>query len=389
MRVPDMPTGWPSAIAPPLTLTLSSDSPSSRADSMPTAANASLNSTRSRSETAMPSFSQAFTVALAGCIWRVESGPATMPWAPISASHSRPSSSALALLITTTAAAPSEICDAEPAVIVPSLLKAGRSLDSDSAVVSPRTPSSCGDDDRVAPALRDLDRHDLVVEEAVLPGLGGALVGAGGELVLLLAGQLDALGVGLLGQAAHGLLGDLVVERVVRHRVDQRHVAVLEALARLRQQVGRVGHRLHAAGDHDLDLTGADQLVGHRDRVQAREADLVDGDRRQVQRQARGHAGGAGGVLAGPGQDDLAHDQVVDLLRRDAGLVECTLDGVAAELRGGQGLEASEQASDRGAGPGDDHGSGHVCASIKCVLPIPATIPTSGSRRAVGERAGP
>ena len=44
--------------------------------------------------------------------------------------------------MTTTAAAPSEICDALPAVIVPSLAKAGRSFDSDSTVVSARTPSS-------------------------------------------------------------------------------------------------------------------------------------------------------------------------------------------------------------------------------------------------------
>ena len=46
------------------------------------------------------------------------------------------------------------------------------------------------DDERVALALRDLDRDDLVVEDTVLPGLGGALVGAGRELVLLLAGQV-------------------------------------------------------------------------------------------------------------------------------------------------------------------------------------------------------
>ena len=65
-----------------------------------------------------------------------------MPCAPISASHSRPSSSAFALLITTTAQAPSEIWEAEPAVIVPSLRNAGRRPDSDSTVVSPRTPSS-------------------------------------------------------------------------------------------------------------------------------------------------------------------------------------------------------------------------------------------------------
>ena len=87
IRAPDMPTGWPRAIAPPLTLTLSSGMPSSRADSMPTAAKASLNSTRSTSSTAMPSFASAFAVALAGCSCSVESGPATWPWAPISASH--------------------------------------------------------------------------------------------------------------------------------------------------------------------------------------------------------------------------------------------------------------------------------------------------------------
>ena len=46
------------------------------------------------------------------------------------------------MLITTTAAAPSEICEEVPAVIVPSLVNAGRSLASDSVVVSGRMPSS-------------------------------------------------------------------------------------------------------------------------------------------------------------------------------------------------------------------------------------------------------
>jgi hypothetical protein len=45
-------------------------------------------------------------------------------------------------LITTTAAAPSEIWEAEPAVIVPSEEKAGRNRARLSTVVSPRTPSS-------------------------------------------------------------------------------------------------------------------------------------------------------------------------------------------------------------------------------------------------------
>ena len=58
----------------------------------------------------------------------MESGPATTPCAPISATQVRPKSSALARLITTTAAAPSEICDALPAVSVPCSENAGRNL---------------------------------------------------------------------------------------------------------------------------------------------------------------------------------------------------------------------------------------------------------------------
>ena len=46
-RVPDMPTGWPRAIAPPLTLTLSSSMPRSSTEASPTAAKASLISKRS------------------------------------------------------------------------------------------------------------------------------------------------------------------------------------------------------------------------------------------------------------------------------------------------------------------------------------------------------
>ena len=90
MRAPDMPIGWPRAMAPPLTLTLSTSMPSSLAEARPTAANASLISTRSRSAGVMPSFSQALAMARAGCCCSVESGPATTPWAPISASQVRP-----------------------------------------------------------------------------------------------------------------------------------------------------------------------------------------------------------------------------------------------------------------------------------------------------------
>ena len=137
-----MPTGWPSAIAPPLTFTMSASTPSARIDTTPTAAKASFISSRSRSETVMPSRAQAFLIAFAGCSCSEASGPATTPWDPITASGVRPSSSAFRRLMTTTAAAPSEICDELPAVMVPSLANAGRSLPRPSAVVSARMPSS-------------------------------------------------------------------------------------------------------------------------------------------------------------------------------------------------------------------------------------------------------
>src|SRR5664280_372300 len=130
------------AMAPPFTFTISAETPRSRIDWMPTEANASLISIRSRSETSSPCRLSAFLMAFDGWDCSDGSGPATTPWAPISASTGAPSSSALARDITTTAQAPSEIWEAEPAVMVPSAAKAGRSLPSDSAVVPGRTPSS-------------------------------------------------------------------------------------------------------------------------------------------------------------------------------------------------------------------------------------------------------
>ncbi len=229
-------------------------------------------------------------------------------------------------------------------------------------------------------------------KSAVLPGQRGPLVRLRGERVLLLAAQVGARGVVALGQVDHRLVGELVVERVVRHRVDQLRVAVLEALARLRQQVRRLGHRLHATRDDDLVLAGADQLVGQGDGVDARQAHLVDRDGRDGHRDAALDGRLACGDLAGAGLDDLAHDHVVDLVAGDAGPVERASDGHAAQVCGRLVLQPAEQASDGGAGPGDDHGSGHWCLHA-CVASgpvgtpigrIPATIPTGGSPEAVG-----
>ena len=135
-----------------------------------------------------------------------------------------------------------------------------------------------------------------------------------------------------------------------------------------------------------------------RDRVEAGEAHLVDGDRRDAHRDAAGDAGGAGGVLPGAGQDDLAHDHVVDLVAGDAGLLEGALDGDTAEVGGRQVLEPAEQPADRRTGTGDDDGSGHgvpPAEQIGCRrrrYPAPRAAegrPPRGDEEHVTRRCGP
>ena len=79
MRLPDMPRGWPMAMAPPLTLTMSIETPRSSAEATPTAAKASLISNRSMSPTERSVRLRAALIAREGW-WRSEaSGPATWP----------------------------------------------------------------------------------------------------------------------------------------------------------------------------------------------------------------------------------------------------------------------------------------------------------------------
>jgi hypothetical protein len=105
------------------------------------------------------------------------------------------------LLITTTAQAPSDNCDADPAVIVPSSLKAGGSKASLSAVVPGRTPSSVS-------TVTLPPRAGTVtgtISSASRPSLIAARprVGLGGEVILLGPAEAEPLLVPL-GRGAHG-----------------------------------------------------------------------------------------------------------------------------------------------------------------------------------------
>ena len=162
---------------------------------------------------------------------------------------------------------------------------------------------------------------------------------------------------------------------------------------RLRPRVARTGrdvraqrdpaHRLHAAGDPDLDRAGLDHVVDQVRRLLAGAALGVD----------RGRAGGLGepgvqpgaadhvvGLLAGLG--DAAADDLLDQLGVDAGALEHLALDEPEQLARVDAGEAAVALAEGGADSVDDHGVSHGTklehvlifgnvAPISCVSALP------------------
>jgi hypothetical protein len=145
----------------------------------------------------------------------------------------------------------------------------------------------------------------------------------------------------------------------MHHGIDEPAVADPVTGASAGQQIRGLGHGLHAAGNHDVGVAGVDHQVGEVDGIESGQADLVDG-RCSHTHWDPGEVGGlAGSDLPSAGLDDLAHKDVVDLVRSHPGPLEGGGDGEATQLSGGKATERARQLADRGAGSCDDDGSGH------------------------------
>src|SRR5882757_6602218 len=211
---------------------------------------------------------------------------------------------------------------------------------------------------RVALALRHGDWRDLLREQPFGRGLRGPLVRAGGELVLILAGQLEAR-VEFLGRCTHRALVESAEQTVVRHVVQRGHLAELVAFPRLRQQVRSLSHRLLPARDDDVELARTDQLVGQGDGVDSGQAHLVDRQSRDAHRDSAGHGSLPRRDLPGAGGQDLAHDHVLHLIWAHASAFQGSLDRHSSELRSREVLQRAEHPAHRGARTGNDHGLRH------------------------------
>ena len=135
MRQPDAPIGWPMAIAPPLTLTLLVSQPISLFTAQACAAKASLISSKSRSAAFQPARASALVEAGTGPMPMMAGSSPLVAKLAMRPSGFRPSAAAFLAVITITAAAPSLMPDALPAVTPPALSKAGRRPASTSALV--------------------------------------------------------------------------------------------------------------------------------------------------------------------------------------------------------------------------------------------------------------
>jgi hypothetical protein len=140
----------------------------------------------------------------------------------------------------------------------------------------------------------------------------------------------------------------------VDHDVDELSVAHPIAASCLRQRVGRVRHRLHAAGDGEVVLAAADVVRRVHHRFESRSAHFVDRDRPGADRHAGVDAGLPRGGLPDGGLEDIAHDDLLDLIGLHAGVLQRAFDRHRAEARCGKRRESAEEGTDRRACSAED-----------------------------------
>src|SRR5271165_2094016 len=141
-RAPLPPSGWPSAIAPPLGFSVFASAPMSASQASGTDANASFTSKAPISSRPSPLLTRAFFVAGMGAVSMITGSSAASTAVCIRAMGVSPSSAAFSLVVISSAALPSLIWELLPAWITPSSLNAGLSLAIVSSVPPRRTPSS-------------------------------------------------------------------------------------------------------------------------------------------------------------------------------------------------------------------------------------------------------
>ena len=200
--------------------------------------------------------------------------------------------------------------------------------------------------------FRQRDRRNLGLERAAFDRLARAGQRLHGVGVLVLPGKLIGFR-GSLAEIAHraaGLVG--VLQPVHHHVIDNAVMAGAVAGAGLGQQIGRIAHALHAAGQHDRGRACIDDVMGQHGRLHAGATDLVDGGGAG----GVGQFGAAGGLasrcLTLSGRQYVAHENLIDPLGCNLGPLQRRADHVGAELVCAERRQFAHETAQRRAGGG-------------------------------------
>ena len=208
---------------------------------------------------------------------------------------------------------------------------------------------------------------DLRAPDPRLPGRFVPALALGRVVVLLPARDPVAVGKGLRG-GSHQLSAERTQEAVPVHAVDELAMAEPVAPAGARQEVGRVGHRLGAAGQDDVCVPQRDRLPGLQDADQARGARLVDRVRRHGVGDSRAVADLTGHVGTRTGLPAASHDREVDIGGVDPGALECGPCGMGAEIGRGHVDERAPELADRRAYGGAEIGRTIVAGAHRAAI---------------------
>src|SRR5450830_1830339 len=250
-----MPSGWPSAIAPPLGLTRGSSSatPSSRSTARPCEANASFSSITSICSMVRPTCCSSFLVAGAGPIPITRGATPAVAMPTIRARGVRPYCLTASALASSKAHAPSLTPEALPAVTVPSARTTPLSFASASILVA----RGCSSLLTVMASLFlwNHDGRDFLCERAVC--LRGSSLGLAGDgkFVLIEAADLEIICDVFTG-FRHGVGTVKCLHlRVRKTPADSRVVDIGVARKRavgLAHDERRTCHRLNTTCEHEL-----------------------------------------------------------------------------------------------------------------------------------------
>ena len=232
------------------------------------------------------------------------------------------------------------------------------------------------EDSDLAFAALDLDGNDLILEFAGFDRGDCSAVAFRCEGVLLFSGDvvsardvLCADAVVLTGQGPGQNIDDAVFEALVAHAC---------APSCILNIIRKLGEAFRSCRDDDIRVTGLDQHRGVRDGLKAGTALAVDGVSSGLLGKACLEADRAGDESVLCDFTDVADDQLIDIIGRDAGSLYGFLDNDGAQVDRGHVLEASAIASYRCAACAYNNNILEFCHDLCSPFIIPLKMSVNG-----------